>query len=260
MVKHQTFIPTQPSFRNQLLAFIAVGLVVFSLVTSLMTAWLVSGLAKNYMTSNGEQVAQGLAEQSILAVLTGSGENAKEAIEQVQRFPEVIAAKILLPSGEVLIEQGEVTGSIDMDTVVAIKGAQLIDESESFWIFAAPIKLEDLPQDSEEEDEDDVTETIDQAENLVHGYSIVKMSKNTLGQANQVIVVYALLIGVIAVFIFAFLINYGLSKLTQPLLNLAQVMLDAEKTGEHLRANVDGPKEVQRMAHAYNSMMEVLDR
>lgn len=260
MVKHQTFTPTQPSFRNQLLAFTAVGLVVFSLVTSLMTAWLVSGLAKNYMTSNGEQVAQGLAEQSILAVLTGSGENAKKAIEQVRRFPEVVAAKILLPTGEVLIEQGEFSLNIDMDTVVVIEGAQLIDENELFWIFAAPIKLEDLPQDSEEDDEDDVTETIDQAENLVHGYSIVKMSKNTLSQANRVIVIYALLIGIIAVVIFAFLINYGLSKLTQPLLNLAQVMLDAEKTGEHLRASVDGPKEVQRMAHAYNSMMEVLDR
>jgi two-component system sensor histidine kinase BarA len=229
MVKHQTFIPTQPSFRNQLLAFTAMGLVVFSLVPSLMTAWLVSGLA----------------EQSILAVLTSSGENAKEDIEQVRRFPEVIAAKIMLPNSEVLIEQGEFTDSIDMDKVVAITEAQLIDENELFWIFAAPIKLEDLPRDSEkedDEDEEDVTETIDQAENLVHGYSIVKMSKNTLAQENRVIVIYALLIGVIAVVIFAFLVNYGLSKLTQPLLNLAQVMLDAEKTGEHLRANVDGPK------------------
>jgi signal transduction histidine kinase len=37
-------------------------------------------------------------------------------------------------------------------------------------------------------------------------------------------------------------------------------MLDSEKTGAHLRAEFNGPREVQRMAHAYNSMMKVLDQ
>ena len=256
MVKHQTFTPTQPSFRNQLLVFTSLGLLVFSLITSLLSAWLVSGMAQQYMTSNGEQVAAGLAEQTVLAVLTESGENAESEIKQVQRFPEVSAAKIMLATGEVLITEGDFTIEIGIEKLADIQQSSLIFENEQFWVFAAPIMMDSSDEEFEENQEEFLEEDVED-QNL--GYAIVKMSKNTLSEANQLIVTYAALVGLIAVLIFAVVINYGLSRLTQPLLNLAQVMLDAEKSGEHLRAGVHGPKEVQRMAHAYNGMMEVLD-
>jgi two-component system sensor histidine kinase BarA len=260
MVKQQTFTPTQPSFRNQLLTFTALGLVIFSLFTSVMIAWLVSGMAQSYMTSNGKQVTEGLSEQSILAVLTESGENAESAINQVMRFPEVSAAKIVLAGGEVLIERGKFDGSADLHAIVAVTEANLVFENDLFWVFAAPIEM-DSAQDGDgvEDLEDDEEFDSENVEEQLLGYSVVKMSKQTLNTANESIVSYALLIGVVAVLAFTVLINYGLSKLTQPLLNLAQVMLDSEKTGDHLRAEIEGPKEVQRMAHAYNGMMEVLD-
>lgn len=263
MRQQEEFTPTQPSFRNQLLTFTALGLLIFSLLTSLMITWLVSGMAKNYMTSNGEQVAAGLSEQAVLAALTESGENAESAIHQVMRFPEVTAAKILLSDGTILIEQGTFDGSVDDEKILSVVKAKLIFENDFYWEFAAPIKMEGEESEFTDEEGLDIelsdSDPVDMEEQLL-GYSVVKMSKQTLSSANQAIVSYALLIGVVAVLAFTVLINYGLSKLTQPLLNLAQVMLDSEKTGEHLRAEHDGPKEVQRMAHAYNSMMNVLDR
>lgn len=258
MVKLQSFTPTQPSFRNQLLTFTALGLVIFSILTSLLIAWLVSGMAKDYMTSNGSQVAVGLAEQGVLAALTESGENAESAINQVMRFPEVSAARIMLSDGQVLIEKGNFEAVAEPNLDVSVDSAQLIYENDFYWIFAAPILME-----GESESELDVFEGSTAPEQLskdqLLGYSVVKMSKQTLTHANQAIVAYALIIGVFAVLAFTFLINYGLSKLTQPLLNLAKVMLESEKTGDHLKAQIEGPKEVQRMAHAYNSMMRVLD-
>lgn len=254
MVKQQSFTPTQPSFRNQLVIFTGLGLVIFSLVTSLLIAWLISGMAKGYMTSNGVQVTMGLSEQSVLAALTESEENGEGAINQVRQFPEVTASKIILPSGKVLIQQGDFEVSTEIEQLETIEESQLLYENESYWVFAAPIVL----AASEGEEEEEEFEIENQEEQTI-GYSMVKMSKNTLAQANKLIVTYALMVGAVAVMVFTVLTNYGVSKLTQPLLNLAQVMLDAEKTGEHLRADVEGPKEVQRMAHAYNSMMEVLD-
>lgn len=271
MVKQQSINPAQPSFRNQLLTFTALGLVVFSLLTSMMIAWLVSGLAQRYMTSTGTQVTQALAEQGILALVTKSGENAEFAIAQVIKFPEVSGAKLVDKDGEVLIREGDIQQNFDIKLLSQIESSQLIDESERYWIFAAPVVLssdetnedddgfvDDLDEDLDEEQMTDDSAEIDNDQIL--GYSLVKLSKNTLTEANSAILIYSLLIGVGAVLVFTFLINYGLSKLTQPLLNLAQVMLDAEKTGAHLRAEVNGPREVQRMAHAYNSMMKVLDQ
>ena len=266
MIKHQTFMPTQPSFRNQLLTFTAVGLLIFSLMTSLLITWLVSGMAQNYMTSNGKQVAAGLAEQSVLSTLTQSGENAKAAIEQVRRFPEVSAAKILLPNGDILIEQGDFTYETKLVKAQTLKNihssteSHLVYENESFWIFASPIKMDDSgPSEDEEENYAESDEEDLGTEERLLGFAVVQMSKSTLVQANETIVTYALIIGLVAVLVFTIFINYGLSALTKPLLDLAKIMLSAEKSGDHLRADVEGPKEVQRMAHAYNSMMEVLD-
>lgn len=274
MVQQPSFTPTQPSFRNQLLTFTALGLVIFSLITSLMITWLVSGMAKNYMTSNGKQVTAGLSEQAVLAALTASGENAESEIKQVMRFPEVIGAKIMLADGQVLISEGKFDGSALDKNILAVTEPELVYENDFYWVFAAPIKFEGegggFSGEAEFIDEagfeqgdgfgsKDTANGKATAEEQVPGFAVVKMSKQTLSQANQAIVSYALIIGIVAVLAFTVLINYGLSKLTQPLLNLAQIMLDSEKTGEHLRAEVDGPKEVQRMAHAYNSMMNVLD-
>jgi signal transduction histidine kinase len=266
MNKHQTFTPTQPSFRNQLLTFTAVGLLVFSLMTSLLITWLVSGMAQHYMTSNGQQVVAGLAEQSILSTVTQSGENAKAAIEQVRRFPEVSAAQIILPSGEILIEQGDFKFESEKIRVKTLQNIQnsieshLVFENELFWIFASPIKMDESKlSEEEEENYAEVDEDDESSDARLLGFAVVKMSKSTLVQANETIVTYALIIGLAAVLVFTIFINYGLSALTRPLLTLAKIMLSAEKTGEHLRADIEGPKEVQRMAHAYNSMMEVLD-
>lgn len=253
MVKIQSFSPTRPSFRNQLVVFTGLGLVIFSLVTSLLIAWVVSGMANTYMTNTGLQVTMGLSEQSLVAALAESSDNGEAAIAQVQQFPEVTAAKIILLSGKTLLQDGDFDTLIDIARLEALSTAELIDENENFWVFAAPILMEQSEEedDLEEEDEEVVMQTM--------GYSAVKMSKDTLSKANQLIVVYALAVGMLAVVVFTVVINYGVSKLTQPLLTLSQVMLDAEKTGAHLRADTQGPREVQRMAHAYNSMMEVLD-
>lgn len=275
MDNHHSFNPTQPSFRNQLLTFTALGLVVFSLITSMMIAWLVSGMAQSYMTSNGSQVVQGFAERGVLALATGSAENGERDIEQVISFPEVLGAKLVDASGEILILRGYFADTFDIEQLSAVDDAVLLFEDDAYWIFAASVNMSssDADGDDDQFDEDDqfdvqfdaelddeeVGDSSIQAEETKLGYALVKMSKAKLLDANRLILVYALLIGVGAVVVFAFLINYGLSRLTQPLLNLAQVMLDAEKTGAHLRAEVNGPREVQRMAHAYNSMMKVLD-
>ncbi len=253
MVKNQLFMPNQPSFRNQLVIFTALGSLIFSLVTTLLIAWLVSGMAKGYMTDNGVQVTTGLSEQSLRAVLGESADTAAEVIDQVRQFPEVTGGKIIMLSGKILAQKGDFEVAIEIERLSQVTESQLLSEDETSWVFAAPIIFVDL------DDSGDEFENEEEGEKILVGYSVVKMSKNTLAKANQLIVSYALIVGLVAVLIFTIVANYGLSRLTQPLLNLAQVMLDAEKTGDHLRADVGGPKEVQRMAHAYNSMMEVLD-
>ena len=263
MENQQTFNPTQPSFRNQLLTFTALGLVVFSLMTSMMIAWIVSGMAQSHMTSTGAQVAQGFAERAFLALATRSAENGERDIEQVINFPEVLGAKLVDMDGEILILRGDFKETFDLKQLSPVDEAVMLIEDNSFWIFAAlvktPLPTTDVNFDEQYGDELDEDEADASTNDNKLGYALVKLSKDKLIVANRLILIYALLIGVGAVVVFTFLINYGLSKLTQPLLNLAQVMLDSEKTGAHLRAEVNGPREVQRMAHAYNSMMKVLD-
>ena len=76
-----------------------------------MIAWLVSGMAQIYMTSNGSQVVQGFAERGVFALATGSAENGERDIEQVISFPEVLGAKLVDSSGEILILRGDFSNS-----------------------------------------------------------------------------------------------------------------------------------------------------
>lgn len=262
------FNPTQPSFRNQLLIFTALGLVVFALITSMMIAWSVSGMAYNHMINNGKQVAQGFADRAFFALATNSAENGERDIEQVISFPEVMGAKLVDNRGDILIMRGMFSESFSIAELSGVEGARLLVDNDQFWIFAALVKvpLPDIEMSDYDDrfttfDDDDIEDSFDMdsgARDL--GYALVKLSKSKLTDARQLILIYALMIGISALVVFTFLINYGLSKLIQPLLNLAQVMLDAEKTGSHLRVETKGPLEVQKIAHAYNSMMRVLDQ
>lgn len=243
--------PTNWSFRRQLLTFVAIGSLLVSFTSTYLVAMIVSEMAQDYLSSTGQQVAKGLAKQSILSVLTESGENAQTALQQINGFPNVIAAAIYLADGELLVERGYPRITIDPSTFKDITEAQVIQNTDLDWVFIAPIRVEASEEESEFE--------LNQNNSQILGYSLVKLTKQALFEANNLIMKYALAVGAIAAVVFSFFLNVGLSRLTLPLMRLAKVMEESEQTGAHIFAQIEGAKEVQMIATTYNRMMEVLD-
>ncbi len=223
-----------------------------SFTATFVVAWIVSGMIQEYMVNTGKQITRALSKQSVLALLTESGENAESALQQIQGFPEVIAAEIILPDGRVLIGSGFGNLQITSNELANIEGPTLIRNTKMDWLFVAPVRVE--PEESEEPEF-----ALNEESSQVIGFSAVKLTKEVLFEANRLVLRYSFGVGLLAAIIFSFILNFGLSRLTRPLMRLSKVMQQAEKSGDHVYAQVEGAREVQRIATTYNRMMEVLD-
>ena len=80
---------TNMSFHRQLLLIFAIGITLLAVIASLTTAWVTSRQVRTLLITEGLQVTENLAEQSVLALLYDSGENAIDAVRTTLAFPAI---------------------------------------------------------------------------------------------------------------------------------------------------------------------------
>ncbi len=237
------------SFRKQMMVAFGLGIIAMALLASLATAWVTAQQAKRLLISQGLQVTQNLARQSILALLYESGENAKEAVKATLAFPDVRYVAVINGDGRVLIEEGV---KVTWHPPVPWKGegAALARETGLYWHFVAPV-YSHKTMESPFVPEGPPPELI--------GYVHVAMGKDTLLIMQGSIFGNNILISLGFALIFLFLLNILIGRMTQPLLALAEVMRRAEQGATGIRAELQGPMEVLHMAEAFNQMMAALE-
>ena len=245
----------ETSFRAHLTTIVSIGVITLSITASLFTAWVTTKNLYNVLIEDGLQVTESLADQSVLALLYTSGDNARDAVRITMTFPSVSRVKIITTEGFEIISEGG--GNFDSDNWQwPESGVEIVEESVDKWIFMSPVYtggeqgLSDdillLQQESEE------------AELL--GYVIVQKNKDKLREIQFATFSNNLLIGIIFSLILVYILRQRFQHLTEPLYELSTVMLEAQLdgTGSHPYSKLQGPKEVVQIARSYNKMMEVL--
>ncbi len=256
----QQFLKPQPvnshgqSIRRQLLTYLFVSIFVLLLVFSIGVIWLTQKGASELIVSNAQETTRVLAQQSTLALLTESVENAESALQQVRSFPDVVGAGLVTGQGEILDWKGDEQGRQYFSQVDWSKVSEemLTSESEDFWHIASQVVL---TGNADDEGELDLYEATEQ----YLGFAIISFSKQSLNDINQDLFITISIAGLVAIFGLPLIVSIVLRRLLTPLQSLSEVMYHNHRTGEHKVADVQGSTEVNMMAESFNSMMKTLD-
>ena len=132
------------SFRTRLLGIVALGIVCIALTSALMSAWVTSKQARSQAIAQGRQITGSLAEQSKLALLYASQENAKKPLNTIMSFPGVDQAGIFDTGAQPLLVLG--SRLLDLPKMSGLEEFQeplLVRETASAWHFVASIHTGD---------------------------------------------------------------------------------------------------------------------
>jgi len=252
-----TFLRTY-TFHRQLGILIGGGILMLALLSSVVGAWLGNERVRDNMLDQGRNITENLARQSTLALLYSSADNAVEAARATLSFPGVIGLEIRDDKQQVLLVRGQIDLSAFSTQAryesgegaggKAESSAILDAESAAAWRFIAPVyaQLADSPFGAEL-----VPELL--------GYVTVVVSKAVLSQMTMRIFAANLATSFSFALLFLFLIRLMTDRMTQPLYQLSRNMESAEAGDLQVRAELDGPRDIADMAHAFNSMMTVLE-
>lgn len=248
-------------FSRQLSIVVSVAIFGLALFSSLATSWEASRSMKTYLAQQGQQIAQSLARQSVLALLYQSPENAQTALNTTMAFPDVVQASIVTADGKVLVRQhkGELElalaptspaisliSSASADTADSV----LTGESVNSLYFTVPVfslPAESSPFDAEVK------------KPALLGHVQVAVGKSSLNR-----LVFSLFVSNLGVTLaFAAILLWLIRRLSvqvmRPLDDLSGLMRRAEKGESNMRAVPSGPQDIVEMGQAFNKMMDVLE-
>jgi signal transduction histidine kinase/ActR/RegA family two-component response regulator len=238
------------TFRRQLSIAVTVGVLFLALFSSMASAWQGGRQIRDTLMRQSASIATSLAAQSTLGLLYGSADNATEAVNATLAFPDVLLVEIRKSDGGVLITRGKAgVDAIAQPLPSPLpREAYLEAETENAWQFVAPVWTK--PVASPFDVASPPTEFL--------GHVRVVHSKATLTRmmANIFFVNLASSFSFAALFLIA--IRYLSVRITRPLNGLSKAMARAERGEADVRAEVDGPQDIQAMAQAFNRMISVL--
>jgi len=227
-----------------------------TIITSILTAWQTSQTLKKNTIDNSLQITSNFAEQTVLALLTGSKENGQEAIDRALGFSSVVGISVYKTNGEILIKSEKMTMQQPYLNVESLANkVQLLSETGDTWTYSAAVTY---VQDSYDEDMVNLDDEVIKQQTL--GYVLVQYNKEALHQIQRSIFINNITTGAIIAFVLALLIHLVINHLTKPLLALSKTMATARDSGLYPRATVNGALEIREMAQTYNQMMVTLEQ
>ncbi|HEX5125421.1 MAG TPA: ATP-binding protein, partial [Rhodocyclaceae bacterium] len=241
------------TFRRQISLTVAGGVLLLTIFASLASSLQGARRIRDTLLHQGANVTGNLAEQSRLALLFGSAENANDALQATLAFPDVIAVEIVDVTGNVLVRkakrEGEQPFVVGTPKLVS-NNVALTFENDDVWSFSAPVVTESN-DDSPFETNERKKETL--------GVVQVMQSKATLKSLRNSIFLTNFLVSTLFALLFLVAIRALTKRLTRPLNDLADSMALAESGERSVRAPLHGARDLVVMARAFNRMISVLE-
>jgi diguanylate cyclase (GGDEF)-like protein/PAS domain S-box-containing protein len=241
------------TFQRQLGITVTLGILFLALFSSVVASWQGNERVRHDLIEQGQHITDNLARQSSLALIYASADNATEAVNVTMAFPGVVGVEIRNANGGVLLARGNVNLAEFFEQPKQPSGLQaaamLNAESGKAWHFAAPV----YSQPSAESPFGEST-----TPEFLGNVSVV-MSKTALDKMTSDIFISNTITSFSFALLFLFLIRILTRSMTRPLYQLSVSMGRAKMGESRVRAEPSGPKDIADMAHAFNSMMSVLE-
>lgn len=238
-------------FQSQLLSIFAVVVLCLALSGAFTNSWLASRRIVEQLLHEGSQVTDSFARQSILALLYGLGENARDAARTTLGFPGVRHVALYDKNGVNLLMQGDDTDWIpELSGVTA--GREPAHETGRAWHFVTSV------YDSATDDELSSPFEINRVERQFIGYVHVVLDKSGLQALRRSVFLDNFLSTFVFAVILLGLLQWLTARITRPLNDLASLMKRAEQGDVDVRSSLGGSREMLNMSQAFNKMMSVL--
>jgi signal transduction histidine kinase/ActR/RegA family two-component response regulator len=236
------------SFRRQLSTAATAGVLLMALLSSLVSSWQASRQIRATLVEQGQQVARSLAAQGTLALMSGTPDNAAEAVRATLAFPDVIGVELRSADGHVLLTRGQAEAPPGWPRLPLAGPVRLAADTDEAWHFVAPVvaRRPDSPFDVGGATGDELL-----------GDVRVAQGKGTLRRmmAQVFLANLALSLGVAVVFVLA--LRWLAGRLTRPLTDLSEMMARAEHGDDRAHADPNvGPRDIALMARAFNRMLD----
>lgn len=259
------------SIKSQVIIYMICGFFLMTLIIGIITAASVNSLIRKVMLDNAVQISEGLAARAVFPILSGSEENAEEAMTQVKGFQSVVAARLIVKGQPLtfskMVKDDEILKK-DVDDLFSTQNEKItfttkvIKSTDDYWLISAPVKL--LHNDLAEADEYELSEFDETPEDNkrqeVIGTAEIIYSKKTLKSTQKRIISIIVGVGVVFVLILSVLLNIGFKRLFKPLQRLVKNMESTQVSGSYIQAEITGAKEIRVIASAYNKMLAALDQ
>ncbi len=243
------------SFRQQLVLTFTLGIACLAVVSSLVTSSISNQAVYEKLLNEGRHVTDTFVEQSTLALLYRSPENAEEAARNILAFPDVAGVAIYTSDRKALYQSGRTKPqAISVEKLSLVR--REYTEDDSAWFFSAPVYAGETFETDEEVGGSPFDSDTPLRELI--GFVDVVVSKDSLNAMNIKVLRSNLAVagGLAAVLLLSLLTITR--RVTQPIKNLAQIMGRAEQGDTDVRAALHGPSDVIDMEMAFNTMMSEL--
>ncbi|MBI2380735.1 MAG: HAMP domain-containing protein [Gammaproteobacteria bacterium] len=237
------------SLRSRLLVVLSLGMTLMALTAALTTGWLSSRQTSDLMEALALKLTASFAEQSVLGLLYDSPENLAEPLKSIMAFPAVRGARVVRKNGEILAERGEpaqrealAEGQVE---------ARLVVEDEAAWTFSAPVYSGLPPSGGEASAE----MQLPRATPELLGYVVLRLGKGSLKDLERGVLLTNVGVSLVFALVFLLALNVKVRQATAPLQRLSQLMRKAGRMERHIQVDTAGPREIKRLAQAFNRMM-----
>ncbi len=215
----------------------------------MITSKLSTSSVQESLNNTGIQLIDSFADNSRIALLYQSKHEAKLVTDSILSFPDVTAAGIYNPQMHPIYQTTDRLGKNSAN--LPEKSTVLDYENESEWAYTAPV--------FSTQDDENLLYSDEELKPELLGYVRLTVSKGVLSTLERDFYKY----NVIVIGILALLLLWALlivtRRITKPIDNLAEHMLDAAKGQLTKTKKIGTTQDIIQMEQAFSDMMQILD-
>jgi len=244
------------SIRSQLFITVAVGIIILLFSAIYASTWVSNQQVRQVLIKQGMQATSNLADNSSLALLYDSPENAGAAIRSTLAFSGVTAVNIYKADKTLFYTSDKNTEyNLIKETVNTLTDNKpiILYEDKNSWHFLTPV----IVTNNNSIDEQLFRSEVSRDPQTI-GYVILISSKARLEVISKGILLSNLMIASVIGLLLLLALHKTINRLTQPLYAISEVMRKTEQEEYVPHINSSGPLEVHHIAKAYNHMINAM--
>lgn len=240
----------EATFRQQLTLVIVSGVSFLVIAASVLSAHIGGKRFGDALMQQGMANAQQLAQESSLALIYESRQDAERVMQSAFAFEGTLVAELYSEDKRKLIARSR--NGVRLPSFTSRNGAvgaYLEQETADYWIFACNVYIQaaDTP--------------FENASSQPRWLGSVRIAQSKAGLKKTradifIASIFAAAMVGLPVFLLAILI---IKKLTDPLSKLSAVMVQAHNGQTNIRARLSGSRDIRQMSDDFNAMMAQLE-